>query len=79
MGHDELFTIKLASCHFGQMQEFVASDVHPGLYYYVVHFLMKLGDDMSALRYSVVWLRLASILPNLALAWLLYFWPLARR
>lgn len=75
---DEIFTIKLASYPLWGIREFATQDVHPALYYYVVHCLLKLVQLLGIHHYPMIWLRLASILPNLALAGVLYVWS-ARR
>jgi len=75
--YDEIFTIGLASHPFSEIIPLTASDVHPPLYYFLVHLMMNVGAWFGGWSHSLAWLRLTSIVPGVLLC--LAGWWAARR
>lgn len=73
---DEVHTIAMADLPVAEIVRATAADSHPPLYFLVVKALMSLGSPGLGIR-PTFWLRLASILPGLALCGT--GWGFARR
>ena len=71
---DEIFTIKLTSYDWSQMNRLIGQDVHPPFYYWFVHGFVLLGRWVGGPLMTVGWLRASSYAPNLVLCILLWVW-----
>ncbi|MCH8333905.1 glycosyltransferase family 39 protein, partial [Candidatus Sumerlaeota bacterium] len=74
---DEVFTVAMSNRPLSDIVRLTSRDVHPPLYYFVVHLLMAIGDRLGGLLTSLTWLRMASIVPGLLTCWIA--WWAARR
>lgn len=73
---DEAFSVWLARLPLEQMIYFTASDVHPPLYYLVLHYWMVgLGDSVLAVRGLSVLFGTATVAVGMLLVRRVYAWP----
>lgn len=58
--YDELFTMSFAGKNIGEMISLTARDVHPPLYYLIVHLFVQFAKDIEM---QVILAKLSSVLP----------------
>lgn len=75
--YDEIFTVAISRFSHAGIVARTARDVHPPLYYFLVHDLMRIGGWLGGAFQTLAWLRWASLAPGI-LTCLLAWWG-ARR
>ncbi len=78
--YDEIYTVLISQHTLREMAEITSRDVHPPLYYALLHAAMKLCWLLGERFCDIGWLRLVSIIPGLLLCYLGYraarrHWP----
>jgi len=72
---DELYSIKIATFGLRDIAWWVRYDTHPPLYYQLLHVAMRAAELLGGgPLISTDWLRLTSILPSLAVCFILGGW-----
>ena len=71
---DEIFTVKISSYDLPTLNHMFLRDVHPPLYYYIVHALIVAGRAFGEPFVSLAWLKLSCLVPGMAVCLMVGLW-----
>lgn len=75
--YDEIYTVTISEYPLASIVRHTVQDVHPPMYYFAVHGLMKIGVRLGGWFETLSWLRWSSLVPGMIL--IVIAWRAARR